>query len=71
MYSHNLAYIDCPVCFEERRIKPCSQCARFREKIDRGKMADIIAGGMAMRDEWGYPRAQLLTADALIKYLTE
>ena len=79
-----LYHIDeaCPNCLAGSRlvdrppthhILPCPQCARFREKLDREKIARFLCGG---RMRWnglfeltrdGY-RSE---ADGLIAYLTE
>jgi hypothetical protein len=53
----------------------CPQCARFREKMDREKMAKVLASqpssfvsGVTGALRW---EKALFDADALIKYLTE
>jgi hypothetical protein len=62
---------------EEKRMKlaealnkmnapiPCPSCARFREKMDREKMAKVIGAAWYKYDEFEQ------MADAIIKYLTE
>jgi len=54
---------------------PCPQCARFREKIDREKMAKVIRTTWAEIYWSGEIKTSSMkadeTADALITYLTE
>jgi len=49
----------------KREMTQCPQCARFREKLDREKMAAIVdLGRRGFLDD-------LDIADKLIKYITE
>jgi len=56
----------CNVC----HVSPyeCPECARFREKIDREKMAKVMYDHYMHTPKIGYFGT---FADALIKYLTE
>jgi len=62
--------IPCPT---QPLIQPCPQCARFREKLDREKLAIALCGGeevWAMLKE-NAREGYLNDCDALINYLTE
>jgi hypothetical protein len=57
----------------DRVVEQLTQCAHFREKIDREKMAKVIRNA---ENEWrrtkpGSGTEEDYIADALIKYLTE
>jgi len=62
-----------------RHYHICPQCARFREKMDREKIADRLFATWyrphVPKTEFGQPSAfymkALRTADTLIAYLTE
>jgi hypothetical protein len=46
-------------------MKPCPQCARFREKIDREKIWQVLVKSMQESGD------SMMAADAILKYLTE
>ena len=70
--SHGSKPIRCEICHPET-ADPCPQCARFREKMDREKMAKVI-DKVANADTGSvnlYDSECEDIASALIKYLTE